>query len=682
VRLTEFLNGRSIANLQTLQWLWASATPRSSSKSELLRLLRQSMLSPERVRQCFQALEATQQEFLRALLRLDSYESDVELLFRRVVTPPATAQIEQEILEELSRRGFISTATVRPPNQAEALRATVPQELGDTLADVLNLDIREPGIMLSLRQHLGGEKGTGVFSLEGPPEPGPSEARAAPQKRLPSPFPALAQPDAIEQRIAALPDAAMQRAVRLALDDHAGILPLERFPSLGLDIEPADSPRWREALEAACLGTFGHLSLLEYGVGDDHDCLVLFQEIVEAHAAARGAQRPPLDHVYACGIDFLTDLITALDFLRANPSKLTAAGRFFKGARNQLLPQTGLRTTFFMDEESLLGFKLTVARYLDLAEPRDDGRLHVTRAALDWESLPLVAQARSLLDSLLGLGEAACSPAQFQALAATAREVLLDSEPGVWYPTHAFIARIVSRHLMALLHHGPPQEAEPARGEEAMWRYPRALGTVAAIVAAAREPLLQALNAAGVLDIGRCGDHSFVAATALAPVVLGDAQLPAPTAPLLLVNPDFEVALFPDPGHLQLLHRLSAFCEREKSEVTLHLRITKESVQRAVLRGLTPESILAALTQHSRAPLSQNIEYSIRNWAAGVFPAEIRTLHVLELPSAEALDAALSLPQIAPLVVRRLSPTVAALRVPQLDPESEDALKQLGIYLM
>jgi hypothetical protein len=670
MQLDEFLNARSIAHLQTLQWLWAPAMRRSSSKQELLRILRQCMLSPELVREQHQALPEPQQEFLRGLLRLDGYEGDVEFLIHRLLPPPSTPQAEREVIEDLARRGFVVCTTVKSWNQVESLHATMPQELGDVLAEVLNLDIREPAPMVSLRRFLA------ELSAE-------ERERLTKSTQPPGDLvPALTRPESIEERIAALPDPAMQRAVRLALEDHAGILPLERFPSLGLDIESVDSPAWRAALESGLLGTFGHLSLLEYGVGDDHDCLVVYQEIVHAHATARGRAGVPLDHTYACGIDFLTDLLAAVDYVRANPSKLTSGGRFFKGVRNQLLPQSALRTTFFMDEDSLLAFKLTVARELGLVEARDDGRLHATRASGAWEARALVAQLRSLLDVLLKLGEAACLQAHFPRLAQAAREVLRASEPGVWYPSHAHAGRVLSRYLMGLLDQSGAPGRHPAASEAAVWRYPRPSDTVAVVAAAAREPLRQALNYAGLIDIGRRGDQAFVAATRLVPIVLGEASLPAPSGRLIIVNPDFEVVLFPEEGHLEFLHRLCAFCEREKSEVTLHLRITQESVQRAVLRGLTAEGMIATLRDQCRAPLPQNVEYSIRNWAERVHPAAVETLHVLELPSVEALEAAIRLPEIAPIVLRRLSPTAVALSIPQLDPKAEEVLKQLGIYLM
>ena len=670
MQLDDFLNGRSIANLQSLQWLWAPATRRSSSKHELLRLLRGEMLSATRVRECFEDLERVHQEFLRGLLRLEGYVGDVDFLTRRLPGGPPGAQAVREMLGDLLHRGFLRFESTGTWRGEEAFRAEIPQELGDLLAEVLNLDTREPALMLSVASYLEGlserERGD-VLAGHG----------LAPDE----PLGRLVEPGCIERRIGGLGDPVLERAVRLALDGHGGVLPLERFPSLGLDIEAVDGPGWRAALEAALLGTFGHLSLLEHGVGDDHECLVVYHEVVAAHAAARGLADAALDHTYACGIAFLTDLTVTVDFVRMQPSKLTSAGRFFKGARNQLSPITALHSTFFMDEDSLLSFKLTVARELDLVGVRSDGRLHATRGSAEWESLPLVEQARRVLDVMLRMGEPAAPRPHFRRLAASATSVLLELEPGAWHPTHALCSAVLARHVAGLLARGETSWRTDRDAELPPWGYQRAAHTLGGIAEGAREPLLRALNYVGVLDIGRRGDRTFVRPSPLAPVLLGEGELPTPGR-LLMVNPDFEVVLFPERGHQALLHRLCAFCDRERADVTHHLRISRESVCRAALRGLDADTLIATLRDHCRVPLSQNIEYSIRTWAESVHPAEVRTLHVLELPSPEVLDAALRLPEVAPLVARRLSPTAVALSVAQLPSEAEDALKELGVHLM
>jgi hypothetical protein len=668
MHLDEFLNSRSIVNLQTFQFFWAPTGPRSSSKSELLRILRREMLSPGRVRTLFDGLSNAHRDMLRTLLRSEGYTTAADVLLRRVPSAGPGSAPAHEVLRDLDRQGFVARVEARGPNGRTAESILIPLELADVLAEVLNLDLRDPALMLSLQSLLTSEGSHPEGSLTH-----------------------LVLPTAVEARIAALPDAALQRAVGVALSQPAGILPLERFPAHGLDMEAVDPSAWRRLLEQSHLGTFGHLDLDDFALGDDHDCLVLYQEVVQSRLAPPLAVQPPVDHTYACGVDFITDLATLVDFLRANPSKLTGTARLFKGARNQLLPRMACRTTFFMDEETLLAHKLTVARRLGLLEMRGDERLHTSASAAAWQARPLGEQARSVLDALLAMIHPLL-PRHFRHLTQTALEFLADLPADSWLPTRAFVSLVLSRHLMGILARGeamldPPSEDAPAgvapARDDVAWRtFQPGSPTLEEIAAAITEPFLRALNYVGLIDIGRAADHSFLRPTALAPFLLRDAPLPPlPPNRLLLVNPDGEVVLFPEGQVVELLHQLSAFCDRGKSEVTVHLRLSRESVQRAALRGLSAESILALLRRHCRVPLAQNIEYSVRNWVASIHPAAIETLHVLALPSAEALDAALRLPEIAPLVLRRLSPTAVALTVPDLSPEAQDALAQLGIYL-
>lgn len=643
MQLDDYLNSQSIRSLQLLQWYWGAGTDRSSSKSELLRLLRRAMLDPERALQAYEDLSPEGRSLLRTLLRQPGYSGYAARLASRDFWLNRAAPAGEEPAEELQRRGFAACLPPREGERSNTLRCVVPRELGRVLAEALNLDVRDPATMLSLRR-----------------------------RRAEGPLPAPPEPGAIESRIAELADPTLQRAARAALHDHAGVVSSSDSVA-ALDVSWADIDRsaWRAALEAAGLGTFGHLRLLDYGLGDDRDCLVLYQELVEAHAAACGTEAPELDQVHACGINFLLDLATLVDFLRAGPFRLTARDRPLKGARNLLLPLMALKTAHRLDEVELLAHKIDVASRLGLVKMGDDERLRATDKAVDWENLPLPDQASSVLLLHLRHSRMSWDPIRLELLANTARQAILSSPPGVWFPANAFLGRVVARHILGLLERGP----RPGLASGG------SVPTHSQLLAVARDRLLGAFHHIGALDIGRRGRGVFVAASPLAPVVLGSAPLPQPAHPLLLVNPDFEVILFPEEGHLELLRQLSAFAQRAKSEVTIHLRITQGSIQRAILRGLGAEEIIGTLRAHGRAPLPQNVEYSIRNWAEGVHPATLNTLHVLEVDSAEALDAALGIPAFASQVLRRLSPTAVVLSSPQLGPVADDELRRLGIHV-
>jgi len=655
MQLLDFLNERSVANLQTLQWYWAPSSRRSSSKGELLRLLRRQMLDGEQVRRCFEDLEPVEQDFLKVLLRCRGYEGEVSALMAKLPTRPSAPGAAREVIEDLRRRGFIRCSAQKNWTGSERVVARMPQELGDCLAETLNLDIRSPETMLTLA--------------------GRRAESPAPQ---PEPMAELLALDAIAQRLASLPSEAMRRLAEVALRECGGVLPLEQFPTHGVAIEEVDGPAWRRALEGRFLGTFGHLSLLDHGLGDDHECLVIYQEVVEAfHAAAPPVEREP-EHIYSCSLDFLTDLLTLVDFVRVSPSKLTSAGRFFRAARNQLAELSALHSTFFMDEDALLSLKISVARHLGLVEVGKDNRLRATAGAAAWEALSPEEQLRATLDAVLEMMAPETLGQRFFGLATVAMDLAADLPSQAWIPAESFWPRVFSRHVLEVLELG----AEGSRRAATAWERQEARPTLRALFDDARVPILKALNCTGALDIGTSGSRLVFRKGEVADVAIGSGSLARASEPLLIVNPDFEVIVFPEQGHLELVHRLCGFCERGKREVTHHLKLTRESVQRGVLRGISAEEMVATLRENSRVPLSQNIEYSVRNWAASVHPARIQTLHVLEFPTAELAETAMHLPEVAPLVERRLSPNVLVLRVAELEPEAEDALKELGVHLL
>jgi hypothetical protein len=91
--------------------------------------------------------------------------------------------------------------------------------------------------------------------------------------------------------------------------------------------------------------------------------------------------------------------------------------------------------------------------------------------------------------------------------------------------------------------------------------------------------------------------------------------------------------------------------------------------------------MVRGLDEHCRGPLPQNIRYSIETWAGRVFNVSVEGAYILELPSPELIQTVRRLPEIAPLVMRELSPTVLALREPPTDRGAIRSLQKLGIYV-
>src|SRR6185295_9800990 len=97
----------------------------------------------------------------------------------------------------------------------------------------------------------------------------------------------------------------------------------------------------------------------------------------------------------------------------------------------------------------------------------------------------------------------------------------------------------------------------------------------------------------GVVDVALAGDHpSALRLTELGRRLFAGEKLSQPPAPTetpapqppakpLVVNPDFEVLLFPEGDVNEIAHRLSRFASRTKSEEVAHYRIARDGVERA-----------------------------------------------------------------------------------------------------
>jgi hypothetical protein len=138
----------------------------------------------------------------------------------------------------------------------------------------------------------------------------------------------------------------------------------------------------------------------------------------------------------------------------------------------------------------------------------------------------------------------------------------------------------------------------------------------------------------------------------------------------IVVNPDYEVVLFPAERSHELIYELDRFANREKSDSLYHYRITPASLHRALSEGMRLDAILNLLNQLSRTPLPQNVEYSLESWARSegmvVFhPADAKLL----CDSSEILDRISLHPELGRLGLERVDQNTLQICGPvELDP--------------
>jgi hypothetical protein len=188
----------------------------------------------------------------------------------------------------------------------------------------------------------------------------------------------------------------------------------------------------------------------------------------------------------------------------------------------------------------------------------------------------------------------------------------------------------------------------------------------------------------GLVDLAEAdGKPAWLRLTALGAKALGVSvpegqdQKAAP----LIVNPDFEIILYPDGDTYDLVTELDRFAERVSSDSAYRYRLTEASIERAVAEGLEPSSILRTLSEHSRVDIPQNVIYSIGQWAEKVKFVTQATVSLVRGRNKEVIDRILHDKRLRGHVVERLSPT--ALLMSQDVPRETLAqlLEPLGVFL-
>ncbi|MHB1425387.1 MAG: helicase-associated domain-containing protein [Gemmataceae bacterium] len=129
--------------------------------------------------------------------------------------------------------------------------------------------------------------------------------------------------------------------------------------------------------------------------------------------------------------------------------------------------------------------------------------------------------------------------------------------------------------------------------------------------------------------------------------------------PVVVVQPDFSVVVL---GLDQSpLAELLPFCERVREQCSAGaatLRLTRASVVRGVITGLSSVMILERLQRHSRNPLPGNVVHEVREWAGWVRTVSAGPATLCRCPDATAADRVVS---VFGRLAERLNETTVAI---------------------
>ena len=185
-----------------------------------------------------------------------------------------------------------------------------------------------------------------------------------------------------------------------------------------------------------------------------------------------------------------------------------------------------------------------------------------------------------------------------------------------------------------------------------------------------------AVDDKGMICITREPSCEFYFGKKLAPAAL---LAPWDAVGKVVVQPDFSVIVIGlNPASLA---ELTLFCERTTKgggQGATVLKITRESVVKAVRLGLQPAEIIARLTRHSSNALPANVKHEVKEWSSWVRRVTLSKVTILRCGDAETADRVMA---VLRRRTERLSETLVAIDQAKLAAKDRDKLLGQGIIV-
>jgi len=418
----------------------------------------------------------------------------------------------------------------------------------------------------------------------------------------------------IAQRLQKLPGpvASICEAV---LQRHGGIAEWE---DLLRELELPDPPDLAfvgKSIEEAMIGTTGSLDLAPMGIRAAERAIVVFHEVALYAIRRRGEQNhPQVAEELSCGGDMTTNVGRFMRELQQSKVLFTADGDLFKASQKRiaslLLPVPGGQ----LGAEALLELIYRFCLQRRLIDRRGERSLRPTPAGNDFERSPLGAQVKMLLAHFV---EDRTLPGE-QFHQTRMRRVLLRllrrAEPMTWQEVSIlpFLAR---NAYLAQIDIAQTEEFFATRYQGGCYTPSESLQQMCWNLLVWVKKRLFPL---GLVDIGMHGGRVTALRLSKMGAELLDAE-PAGrvggTRSTVIVQPDFELLLFPGDDVHDVVHLFDRFAHRTKSDHVYQFKLDQPSVLAGIADGLSGEQIVQEMTDRARAPIPQNVLYSLAEWS-------------------------------------------------------------------
>ena len=659
--LKDFLTSSPKADLQSYHLYWLPESGRESAKEKLASVLFKCMSNQDAVRERFEGLGGSHRAFLISLLGREGYQGTLpEVRSGRHGEQIADYEVET-ILRSLVGGGFVYKDRNQAGGGGRYDRFTIPEELGHALRRTVSIEDRGPMEMLSLRSS-GSEKEASSRSIS---------------------------------RIKKLSDAALRKVALKAAEESHGILPHSEVSSwkngdsvtletgAASDGEGLFPQSWRSLLEDASLGTVGVLNLNDYGLKFEEEALVLYQEnLYEAFLESSRELAEANESEVFLGSDFAIDLERLLDLLRSDKLEVTREGRLYKKIEDRI--SSSLIATRYQDvfEGKIVQHLLDTARRLHFFDVEDHQLVPTPLRRSGWQENSLREKLQALFELFLSDHQDGHWSFHQKSLRKIFLAQLQETNPGSWLSLQPFLSAVVARFLATLEEEGIHEEYQARCDDE---HHSKRRGIVDPIKVSMDKLshdlsywVVHRMALMGLVDVGLHG--AAIQALRLSDLGqrffgLKDWEEGDSLGRPALINPDFEVLVFPEmPLEDEANLVLSRFADRLGSDRVKRYRLTRESVKRGICSGFTAEQLLCSLKEYSRNEMPHNVEFSLKEWAQGVEILHRERSTLFRGESLEAVDRLAEVFERQSIAFERLNDKVVAVR----GAKNEKAAKDLG----
>jgi hypothetical protein len=419
---------------------------------------------------------------------------------------------------------------------------------------------------------------------------------------------------AIAQRLQKLP-APVAALVDVALHKHGGIASQDE---LARDADAGQMPDLGlvgKCLEEGMLGTTAGLDLARIGIQPLERAVVVFHEVALYAIKKRGEEhRPQVTEELVCRGDFASNVSRFLRELQQSKVLFTAEGDLFKASAKRiagtLLPVPG----GFLSADAALEAIFRFCLHRRLIDRRGERSLRPTPAGGEFDRAALAEQLRMLLGHFVEDRTLPGEPYHHTRMRRVLLRLLRRAEPMVWQDV-AVLPFLARNAYLAQLETAPTEEFFAARFHGGGYTPSESLQQMCWNLLVWVKKRLFPL---GLVDVGMHQGR----VTALRLSRLGADLLDTEPAgkvggkrSSVIVQPDFEVLVFPGDDVHDVVHLFDRFAHRTKSDHVHQFRIDEASVRNGLGDGLTVAQILQELTDRARAPIPQNVLYSLEEWS-------------------------------------------------------------------